>query len=129
MKEGKGIKEKSLYRRLGGYDVICAIVDAWFARMAEDLKSALFPAARSDFSRKRTRQLTVDFWGEATGGPCHYFGLDIKTAPQGLGITEPLWNVNINYPAEVLDQLTVAPPEAKDLLSLITAYKHSVVEG
>jgi|GEM_PF-4739656 truncated hemoglobin YjbI len=61
MKEAKEMQEKSLYGRLGGYDVICAIVDAWFARMAEDLKFALFPAGRSDFSRKRMRQMTVDF--------------------------------------------------------------------
>ena len=69
MKEGKRIQQRSLYRRPGGYDAICAIVDAWFARMAEDLKFALFPAGRSDFSRKRTRQLTVDFLCEATGVP------------------------------------------------------------
>ncbi len=128
MKEGKGIKEKSLYRRLGGYDVICAIVDAWFARMAEDLKFALFPAGRGDFSRKRTRQLTVDFLCEATGGPCHYIGMDIRTAHQGLGITEQLWNVNMTYLAEVLDKLELAQREKKELLDLVTAYKESVVE-
>ena len=128
MKEGKGIKEKSLYKRLGGYDAICAIVDAWFARMAEDLKFALFPAGRSDFSRKRTRQLTVDFLCETTGGPCHYFDLGIKTAHQGLGITAQLWNVNLSYLAEVLDQLELAQREKKEFLNLVTAYKDSVVE-
>lgn len=128
MKEGKGIKEQSLYRRLGGYDVISATVDAWFARMAEDLKFALFPSGRSDFSRKRTRQLTVDFLCEATGGPCHYFGLDIKTAHRGLGITEQLWKSNIRYLAEVLDQLKVPQREKKELLNLVTTYKDSVVE-
>lgn len=128
MKEGKGIQEKSLYKRLGGYDVICAIVDAWFARMAEDLKFALFPAGRSDFSRKRTRQMTVDFLCEATAGPCYYFGLDIKTAHQGLGITEELWNLNMRYLAEVLDRLKVAPSEKKEFLNLVAPYKDSVVE-
>lgn len=48
--------------------------------MTEDPKFDLFPAGRSDFPRKRTRQLTVDFLCEATGGPCYYFRLDIKTA-------------------------------------------------
>ena len=117
-----------MYKRLGGYDVICSIVDAWFARMAEDLKFALFPAGRSDFSRKRTRQLTVDFLCEATGGPCHYFGLDIRTAHRGLGITEQQWNINMKYLSEVLDQLKVAQPEKKEFLGLVTAYKDSILE-
>ena len=128
MKEGKGVQEKSLYKRLGGYDLICAIVDAWFARMAEDSKFAFFPAGLSDFSRKRARQLTADFLCEATGGPCYYFGLDIKTAHQGLGITEGLWDVNIRYLSEVLDQLKVAPPEKNELLNVVKVYKESVVE-
>jgi hemoglobin len=96
--------------------------------MAEDLKFALFPAGRSDFSRKRTRQLTVDFLCEATGGPCHYFGLDLTTAHQGLGITEQLWKANIKYLTEVLDQLKPPPPEKKELLDLVAAYKESVIE-
>lgn len=128
MKEGKGIQEGSLYRKLGGYDVICAIVDSWFGRMAEDPQFAFFPAGRSDFSRRRARQLTVDFLCEATGGPCYYFGMDIKTAHQGLGITEQLWKMSMKYLSEALDQLKVAPPEKRELLNLVTSYKEGVVE-
>ncbi len=70
----------------------------------------------------------MDFLCEAAGDPCHYFGLDIKTAHQGLGITEQLWTVNMGYLGEVLDQLKVAQREKKEFLNLVTVYKDSVVE-
>ncbi|HUY15405.1 MAG TPA: hypothetical protein VMX16_17515, partial [Terriglobia bacterium] len=52
--------EKTPYRRLGGYDVIAAVISDLFALMAADPRLARFGAGRSLDSRSRGRQLTID---------------------------------------------------------------------
>ncbi len=121
------VQEQSLYNRIGGYDEICAIVDGWFARMSEDPQFVFFNAGLSDFSRKKARQLTVDFLCEAMGGPCSYLGLDITTAHQGLGITERLLDESVDYLTEVLEHEGVADPGKAEILNLVRSYKESVV--
>jgi hemoglobin len=89
--------EKSLYHRLGGYDVIAGIVDDLFSRLRSDPEFARFAAGRSLDSHHRSRQLLVDQLCALTGGPCIYIGRDMKTSHAGLGITESEWQANLKY--------------------------------
>ena len=52
--------EEALYRRLGGYGVIGAVVDEFLSRFGSDPTLARFGGGRSLDSRQRSRQLLID---------------------------------------------------------------------
>ena len=127
---GSGIcTEPSLYRRLGGYDVIAAIIDSVAARLRADPRFARFNSGRSDDSRQRGRQLLVDQLCELSGGPCIYLGRYMKTSPAGLGITERDWKATMKHMTRTLSELRVAPKESGEVIALWTRYKDEIVES
>ena len=62
--------QTSLYQRLGGYDVIAAVIDELFAHLRADPQFGRFAGGRSDDSQARARQLLVEQLCALTGGPC-----------------------------------------------------------
>ena len=95
MKSLNSPPEDTLYRRLGGYDVIAAVIDEFLSRFRSDPRLARFGGGRSLDSRQRTRQLIVEQICSLAGGPCVYTGRDMKTTHAGLGITEAEWQANL----------------------------------
>jgi hemoglobin len=119
----------SLYRRLGGYDVVAAIVDDLFALLRADPSFARFASGRSADSHLRTRQLLVDQLCALAGGPCVYIGRDMRTSHAGLGITEAEWDANMEYARQTLARHDIAPEEQSEFLELFARYKSEIVEG
>ncbi len=119
---------KSLYERLGGYDVIAAIVDDFIGRLGADPQLGKFFAGHSIDSKKRIRQHLVDQFCAAAGGPCVYVGRDTKTAHQGLGLTQAAWDVAAKHLVESLDKLKVAKVEKDELLAFVASVKKDIVE-
>ncbi len=128
MSEPAASPERSLYQHLGGYDVIAAIVDDLFARLRADARFARFGQGRSVDSHRRARQLTVDQLCALAGGPCVYIGRDMKTAHEGLAITEGEWEANMGFLAATLDEFGIAAREKQEVLALFAAYKKDIVE-
>jgi hemoglobin len=87
-----GEEATTLYKRLGGYDAIAAVTDAFIGKMAADPQLKPFFAGHSQDSLTKIRQLVVDQLCMATGGPCKYIGRDMKTVHQGLGISQSDWD-------------------------------------
>ena len=83
--------QDSLYRRLGGYDTIAAIIADLFQLLKEDERFRRFALGRSLDSRARAQQLTVELVCALAGGPCLYLGRDMKTSHRGMGINESDW--------------------------------------
>lgn len=79
--------EKTLYVRLGGYDVIAAVVDEFLQTLSLDPQMARFSAGMNLERRKRNRQLSLDYLCAAAGGPTVYLGQDMKTAHASLRIS------------------------------------------
>lgn len=121
-------KTRSLYQRLGGYDVIAAIIDDLFARLREDPKFARF-SVRSLDSHHRARQLLVDQICALAGGPCIYIGRDMKTSHAGLGITQAEWDLNLKHTTAALKKNGIGEPEEKEFLALFTQYQDDIVEA
>jgi hemoglobin len=121
-------QERSLYQRLGGYDVIAAVIDDLFARLREDPKFARF-TVRSLDSHHRARQLLVDQICALAGGPCIYIGRDMKTSHAGLGITEVEWESNLKHTIGALQNQGVGEPELGEFVALFTRYKGEIVES
>jgi hemoglobin len=91
------MEEKSLYARIGGYDVMAAVVDELLQSLSSDPRMARFSVGMNIERRKRNRQLTLDYLCAAAGGPSFYTGQDMKTAHTGLGISESDWRVTMHH--------------------------------
>jgi hemoglobin len=125
----KPAPENTLYQRLGGYDVIAAVIDDLLAQMRADPRFQRIGAGRSIDSRNRSRQLLVDQMCALTGGPCVYTGRDMKTSHKGLGITGGEWEINMKYTGAALDKLKVPQKEKEEFLAIFERYREEIVEA
>jgi hemoglobin len=119
---------KSLYDRLGGYDVIAAFMTDYVNRIRADPRFARFGGGRGTDKRLRDLQLNIDYMCKVTGGPMYYLGRDLKTSHAGLGITEDEWTANMKYLAEALDECKVSQKEKEEVLALVDGMKRDIVE-
>jgi len=116
---------KSLYERLGGIDSIKAVVDDFVARVAADTRiNKKF--ARSNIDRVKFE--LVQQICAATGGPCKYKGLDMKTAHKNMGVTEGEFNALVEDLVATLDKFNVGENEKKELLNILGPLKPQIVE-
>lgn len=118
----------SLYARLGGYDAIAAVTDAFIGRLVADPSLAPFFTGHATNSLQKIRQLVVDQLCAATGGPCVYIGRDMKTTHAGLGITKAQWNASVGHLAATLDQFKVPAKEKNELLAVASSLEKDIVE-
>ncbi len=127
--KGKDKAAKTLYQRIGGYDVIAGIVDDLLAQLRSDKAFDRFGGGRSENSLKRTRQLLMDQFCALTGGPCTYIGRDMKTAHQGLKITAAEWDSTIKKLEMSLDKLKVGGKDKEEFVALIQNVRNDIVEA
>jgi hemoglobin len=118
----------TLYKRLGGYDALAAVVDEFIGRMVADPTLGRFFAPFSQDSKLRIRQLLVDQLCTATGGPCVYVGRDMKTAHRGTGITEADWDKAVGHLVATLDKFKVPQAEKDELLAILGPLKADIVD-
>jgi len=118
----------SLYKRLGGYDAIAAVIDDFLAQMAQDKQLSRFLVGLSDSSKGRLRQLAIEQVCQAAGGPCVYVGRDTKTAHKGLGITGSDWDLSVKALVASLDKFKVPAKEKDELLGIVSSLKPDIVE-
>ncbi len=121
-------KSETLYKRLGGYDAIAAVVDDFIGRLIADKQLSHFSSGVSTDAKKRIRQLVVDQLCAATGGPCIYIGRSMKAAHEGLGITENDWQLAVGHLVASLDKFKVPEKEKDQLLALASSLKPDIVE-
>lgn len=119
----------SLYQRIGGYDVIASITDAFLARLRADPRFSRFAGGRSLDSRRRARQLSVELLCEMAGGPCSYIGRSMDAAHSGLGITAADWDALMEHVAAALDERRVPAREKQEFLGLFSEMRAEIVEG
>jgi hemoglobin len=118
----------SLYERLGGYDTITRIFDRVCTNMVQDQTLGLYFKGHSDHSKKRLRQMFINYICEATGGPVQHFGCDLNTAHKGLGITAHEWDIMVNYINQAAGKVKVDQVEANDIATLLSELKSQIVE-
>ena len=121
-------KQKTLYERLGRYDMIAKIVDTFLPKLGSDPRVASMISGLAATSRNRNRQFIVDQLCEATGGPCVYIGRTMVAAHQGLGITQDLWELSQKKMGETLDELKIKDPERSELIAVIEKLRPDIVQ-
>ena len=128
MKTDSG-SEKTLYARLGGYDGLAAIVDEFLQTLSSEPQMARFSAAMNLESRRRNRQLTLDYLCAATGGPAFYLGKDMKSSHAGLGISASDWKIAMEHIERALKKFKVPERESKELITLVDGLAREIVEN
>src|SRR5262249_13038049 len=70
-----------------------------------------------------------DFVCFATGGPCRYTGLDMKTSHKNMGTTAGEFNALVEDLVKTLDKFNVGAAEKNDLLTALAGLKGDIVEN
>jgi len=121
----KTVDNRSLYDRLGGKDSITAVVDDFVTRVAADERINRFFAQANV---PRLKKNLADQICQATGGPCNYTGKDMKSAHQGMGISEPDFDALVQDLVASLDTFKVGEREKGELLAALGPIKKEIVE-
>ncbi len=122
------MSDPSLYQRLGGYDAIAAVADAFLARVTVDDMLRRFWDHRGTDGVEREKQLLIDFLSASAGGPLLYTGRDMKTTHKGMGIGEDDWRRLLGHLSATLDAFDVPEREKSDVLAFIESTKAEIVE-
>jgi hemoglobin len=114
----------ALYHELGGKDGISRVVDVFLARIDNDLRINLF-FEKTD--HKDLRNLVIEQFCQATGGPCVYSGRSMEEAHSGLNLTDADFAAFVEDLIAAMDELKVAKASQDKLLALLAPMKPQVV--
>lgn len=120
--------DATLYHRLGGYDAIAAFTDHWLGLVLGDPGLAGYFKGMSNDTKRKARQLIVDFIVASTGGPALYTGRDMKTLHEGLGISAAEYEALVDHAATTLDALGMPARERADLLAWFAGLADDIIE-
>lgn len=119
----------TLYKRLGGYDAIAAVVDALMVRIKDDDKLRRFYNHRGADGIAREQQLLVDFLCASAGGPMVYTGRDMKPVHVGMRLDEEDWKRAMTHLTATLDAFEVPEQEKGEVMSFHENLKSEIVEA
>ena len=110
-----------------GRDAISIVVERFVANMVADNRvNARFKAMKPLDVEKLKSRLS-DQICEASGGPCGYYGRDMKTVHKGMKVTDAEWNATVENLAKAMDQAKLSEREKKDLLAAVGPMKGDIV--
>jgi hemoglobin len=110
-----------------GRSAIGVVVESFVANMVADSRvNARFKDMKPEVRGRLTSSL-ADQLCQAAGGPCSYYGKDMKTVHQGMKITEAEWNATVENMVKALDKHKVAEREKKDVLAALGPMKGDIV--
>src|SRR5262245_50725608 len=117
---------KSLFERLGGQPAINAVVDDFAGNVLND------PRINKKFAKSDPARLLAnlkDFVCFATGGPCRYTGLDMKTSHKNMGATAGEFTALVEDLVKTLNKFNVGATEQKELLTSLAGLRNDIVES
>jgi hemoglobin len=110
-----------------GRSAIGVVVESFVANMVADSRvNSRFKDMKPEVRGRLTSSL-ADQLCQAAGGPCSYYGKDMKTVHQGMKITEAEWNATVENMVKALDKHKVAEREKKDVLAALGPMKGDIV--
>jgi len=121
-------EKPSLYQRMGGHDVIAALVADLMPRLIGDPTIGVYWKGKCRDSLRKDDQLVLEFLCMAFGGPSHYLGRDMKTSHEGLGITDDEWDIFATHTIATLDKLGIPAQEKAEFLAAAESLKPDIVE-
>lgn len=112
----------SLYERLGGREGIHAISDTFLKKLKADARIGSFFKQKSGLARLEEQLCQL------SGGPCRYSGKDMKTAHEGIGITDAQFDAFMEDFKSALSERSVSPREQSELVAALAPMRAAIVE-
>jgi len=116
--------DETLYDRLGGEQAIGAVVDEFYDRVLDDDRVA-HHFSDTDMAAQRTHQ--TQFLSAVAGGPIRYEGADMKTAHEGMGITDAEFDAIATHLDDALAAFDVADADREAVLDAVEGYREAIV--
>ena len=140
-----GDAKKSLWDRLGGEKQIAQIMDDFVTRALADprVNWTRVGVTVGGFTTQRNKSVhwdanplnvaqlkkhLVQFFALSTGGPSFYDGKDMKSAHQGMHVSNPEFDAAVGDLKATLDKLQIADKEQRELLAIIESTRTQIVE-
>lgn len=117
--------DETLYDRLGGEPAIGAVVDEFYDRVLAD-ESLAHHFDDVDMSEQRSHQ--TKFISAVTGGPIQYGGDDMRTAHEGLSITDEEFDAIAGHLDDALREFDVDGADREAVLEAIEGFRAEIVE-
>jgi hemoglobin len=114
----------SLYERLGGEDLISALIPAFYARVLADPGLAPF---FSHTALDKLHAMQREFFVMATGGPILYSGRPLAHAHHGRGITRQHFASFTGHLVETLLDMGVTQEEADEVIERINTTSNEIL--
>jgi hemoglobin len=114
----------SLYDRLGGEDMISALIPAFYVRVLADPELGPF-FAHTELEKLHAMQR--EFFVMATGGPIQYSGRPLAHTHHGRGITRHHFSSFTNHLIETLLDMGVTQEEADEVIERINAMTNEII--
>lgn len=120
----------TLFTRLGGLPAITAVVDEFLGNVVGDNRINKFFSATVASSRRvaALRQNLIDQVCAGSGGPCEYKGRDMKSAHQGMMISDVEFDALVEDLVKALDRFNVPVAEKAALLGVLSPMRGDIVE-
>lgn len=117
-------RESSLYHQLGGKPAINAAVDLFYKKLlADDRAKQVF----EDVDMKRQIRRQKEFLSAAFGGPISWKGKDLRTAHEGLNLTETHFMAVAQNLQASLEELKVPQPLIAQVMTIAGSVKDDVL--
>jgi hemoglobin len=127
-KEYKSVDEKSIYSRMGGYDVISNVIDDFLAKSWADPKISHFFVGMGTDTRNRLRQKNKNLMCATTGGPCRPINRPLEVVHEGLNITEKDFFIIVDHIMVSLEKFKVANKEREEIHAKLLSLKPKIVQ-
>lgn len=120
----------SLYVRLGGTPAISAVVDEFVIRVVRDDRIKHFFKAAIDDPGELASFKThlAQMICQTSGGPCTYEGQDMRTAHEGMGITNADFDALVEDLVLALTVYKVGEREKGELLGALGPLRKDIIE-
>ncbi|WP_395741080.1 group 1 truncated hemoglobin [Prosthecobacter sp.] len=113
----------SLYERLGGEELISALIPAFYARVLADPELGPF---FKHTELEKLHAMQREFFVMATGGPLKYNGRPLAHAHHGRGITRQHFARFTGHLTETLFDLDVTQEEVDEVIQRINAMTNEI---
>ena len=114
----------SLYERLGGEDMITALIPAFYVRVLADPELGPF---FKHTELEKLHAMQREFFVMATGGPSQYSGRPLAHTHHGRGITKHHFARFTGHLVETLLDMAVTREEADEVIERINAMTNEIV--